>query len=214
MTYNRRDRIGHWVRTEQPANRKCTHACCRGYREHPDNWPLIPASRTLRLASDERLARHYDKVSADNDPRARRAELQILHEFERRDRAETARIERERHRQAVAANRAADRAARSQEVEAERERIRVRSEAATRGYLVNAKGRARGIDPDEILTGREAVFRRYASDEAREYFAVNPRPTAAYFRGQDTRVSERATEPRRRKRGVKDNVQRAMYGRR
>jgi hypothetical protein len=68
--------------------------------------------------------------------------------------------------------------------------------------MVNKKGRALGINPDEILTGREAVFRRYASDEAREYFAVNPRPTAAYFRGKDTRVADRATEPKRRRRGV------------
>lgn len=31
---------------------------------------------------------------------------------------------------------------------------------------------------------------------------VNPRPTAAYFRGRDTRVAERATEPARRRRGL------------
>ena len=95
-----------------------------------------------------------------------------------------------------------NRAIRRSEAEVETERIRVASEAATRGYLVNAKGRARGINPDEILTGREAVFRRYASDEAKDYFAVNPRPTAAYFRGRDTRVVERASEPKRRRRGL------------
>jgi len=77
-------------------------------------------------------------------------------------------------------------------MEVERERIRVAAEGATKGYMVNARGRRLGIDPDEILTGREAVFGRYASDEAKEYFAVNPRPTAAYFRGRDTRVTERA----------------------
>jgi hypothetical protein len=196
--YNRRDQIGHWVRKEQPQHRHCTHACCRGYREHPDNWPIIPAKRSLRSASDEKLAAHYAKVTADESPQARGAELQIIHEFERRDREQVKRLEKERHRQAVRAARTA----KAMELDAERERIRVAAEAATRGYMVNAKGRVRGINPDEILTGREAVFRRYASDEAKEYFASNPRPTASYFRGQDTRVVERASEPRRRQRGV------------
>lgn len=196
--YNRRDQIGHWVRRDQEIYRPCRHACCRGYRAHPSNWPLIPASHALRRATDDELARHYTKVGQSDSPRARGVELQIIHEFERRDRREMKRLEREQHRAAVAGNRAA----RRMELESERERIRVDAEAATRGYLVNAKGRARGIDPEEILTGREAVFRRYASDEAKEYFASNPRPTASYFRGQDTRIVERATEPKRRRRGL------------
>jgi hypothetical protein len=197
MPYDRRDQIGHWVKRDEQILRPCHHACCRGYRAHPHNWPLIPASYALRRASDEQLASHYHKVSAaENDPKARAVELQIINEFERRDRRERKQREKEQYREAVRANRAVRRT----ESDVETERIRVESEAATRGYLVNAKGRARGINPDEILTGREAVFRRYASDEAREYFAVNPRPTAAYFRGRDTRISERATEPRRRRR--------------
>lgn len=201
--YNRRDQIGHWVNKEQPVYRPCRHACCRGYRAHPSNWPVIPAKMAYRMATDEQLARHYEKVSrVENDPQARGAELQIINEFERRDRRAMKQREREqqrqRHREAVATNRAIRRT----EAEVERERIRVASEEATRGYLVNAKGRRLGINPDEILTGREAVFRRYASDEAKEYFAAHPRPTAAYFRGRDTRVVERATEPRRRRRGL------------
>jgi hypothetical protein len=199
MTYDRRDQIGHWVKRDQQILRPCRHACCRGYRAHPSAWPIIPASRALRRATDEQLAARYDRLAREeNDPKARGGELQIIHEFERRDRAEAKRREREQIRQARATNRAIRRS----EAEVETERIRVASEAATRGYLVNAKGRARGINPDEILTGREAVFRRYASDEAKEYFAVNPRPTAAYFRGRDTRVHDRATEPRRRRRGL------------
>jgi len=198
--YNRRDQIGHWVTKDQQILRPCRHACCRGYRAHPSNWPIIPASRALRRASDEQLAQRYDKLaSEENDPKARGGELQILHEFERRDRAAAKRREKERHREAVRTNRAIRRS----EAEVETERIRVQSEAATRGYLVNAKGRARGINPDEILTGREAVFRRYASDEAKEYFASTPRPTAAYFRGRDTRYVERASEPKRRRIGLR-----------
>ena len=186
--YNRRDRIGHWVRRNQPDDRHCRHACCRGYREHPDNWPLIPAARQLRGASDDKLAAHYSRVINDPSPRARGAELQIINEFERRDRAAVRAMEKRRRKDAVASARAGRRL----EIETERERVRVAAEAATNGYLVNAKGRARGINPDEILTGRQAVFDRYASDEARDYFRTQPRPTAAYFRGQDTRVVERA----------------------
>jgi hypothetical protein len=192
VAYSRRDRIGHWVRRDQPPHRHCTHACCRGYREHPDNWPIIPAKRTLRAASDERLAAHYAKVADDDSPQARGAELQIIHELERRDRAQAKQLQRVRDKAEAASNRANVRAANRLEVESERERVRVAAEAATKGYLVNAKGRARGIDPEEILTGREAVFQRYASDEARDYFAVNPRPTVAYFRGKDTRYVGRA----------------------
>lgn len=201
--YNRRDQIGHWVTREQPVYRPCHHACCRGYRAHPSNWPVIPAKMAYRTATDDQLAAHYAKVSAiENDKQARGAELQIIAEFERRDRREARRREREQRarerREAIAANRAIKRT----EAEVERERIRVEAEAATNGYMVNAKGRQLGINPDEILTGREAVFHRYASDEARDYFRVNPRPTAAYFRGRDTRVTDRATEPRRRRRGL------------
>lgn len=150
---------------------------------------MIPLRRQLRGASDEKLAKHYAKVAAEDTPQARGAELQIIAELERRDRADVKRQERERARQA----RADTRAAKRMEIEAERERIRLDAEAKTQGYLVNRKGRARGIDPDEILTGRQSVFERYASDEARDYFMSNPRPTAAYFRGRDARVSPRAS---------------------
>jgi hypothetical protein len=85
--------------------------------------------------------------------------------------------------------------------EADAERIRREVEAETLGYLVNAQGRARGISDAEILTGREAVFHRYATDEAKEYFRTHNRPTGAYLRyGRDTRVHERYTErPKRRR---------------
>jgi hypothetical protein len=139
--YNRRDQIGHWVRTGQPQMRPCTHACCRGYRAHPSNWPVIPAKMAYRAATDDQLAAHYAKVSAiDNDPKARGAELQIIAELERRDRREMRHREREqqkqRRREAIAANRAVRRT----EDEIERERIRVQAEAATNGYMVNKNG--------------------------------------------------------------------------
>jgi hypothetical protein len=178
----RRDLIGHFIRRRQREQQMCTHACCRGYRVHPGNYPVILPNRLLRHASDEDLAGHYDKVVKQDSPRARRAEAQIIYEMERRDRAEAG---RRQHRKAVAAGRAA----RQLEREAETERVYLEAEAYTRGNWVNAKGRARGISDREILTGREEVFQRYASEEAREYFRRHPRPTGAYFRGQDTRIA-------------------------
>ena len=202
MAYNRRDLIGHWVKREQWQQQPCQHACCRGYRVHPKNYPVILPDRTLRRARDEDLAQHFRKVSDDPSPKARRAELQILHEMERRDRAEQVSEERAGRQARAVEARQAGRAARRMERESETERIRVEAEAATQGYLVNPRGRARGIADAEILTGRIAVFERYATDEARDYFSAHPRPTAAYFRGEDTRFTERATEPVRRRRGV------------
>ena len=202
MPYNRRDIIGHWVTKEQQTQRPCTHACCRGYRVHPSNYPVILPDRTLRRARDEDLQQHFTKVSADPSPKARRAEFQILHEMERRDRAGQAREDRTRRQAQASEAKQAGRAARRMERESETERIRLEAEAATQGYLVNPRGRARGIADAEILTGRVAVFERYATDEAREFFTAHPRPTAAYFRGEDTRFTERASEPVRRRRGV------------
>lgn len=189
--YNRRDDIGHWVTKEQRTGRLCTHACCRGYRQHPKNYPVILPDRTLKRASDEDLQQHFQRVSRNPTANARRAEAQILHEMGRRDREEDRRRARE-----------TGRAARNQERGAEYERIKLDAEAKTNGYLVNARGRQRGISDAEILTGREDVFHRYATDEAKEYFAANPRPTAAHFRGKDTRVTERASAYRRKRRGV------------
>jgi len=181
----------HWVRKEQPAHQHCTHACCRGYREHPANWPVIVENRRLRAVSDEDLAKRFGKVSYQGTAESRYAENQILSEMQRRDDVER---RRKQHAEAVAGNRAA----RQMEREAEAHRIRMDVEEQTKGYLVTAQGRARGITDEEILTGREAVFIRYATDDAKAYFAVNPRPTGAYFRGRDTRIkySDRVTRRR------------------
>lgn len=203
MAYNRRDIFGHWIRLKQKAERPCTHACCRGWQAHPTNSAVILPDKTLRRASDDDLAERYSRLSARIDEDARKGEAQILHEMERRDAAEARRMERETrartYREMVSANQAAKR----QEREAEYERIRLDAEANTSGYLVNAKGRARGIHDIEILTGRTDVFERYASDEAKDYFAANPRPTAAYLiRGENTRYVPRATARKRKRRGV------------
>lgn len=193
MPYNRRDQLKHWVRRSQRADRPCTHACCRGYRVHPKNYPVILANPTLRRARDEDLATHFVALSAIESPAARRGEAQLLREMQRRDELDE---RRRQHREAIEARRAAQR----MERESESQRIRLEAEARTQGYLVSAEGRARGISDEEILTGREAVFVRYASPEAKEYFAEHPRPTAGYLRfGRDSsvRYSDRPTRPRR-----------------
>jgi len=182
VRYDRRDYLMHWIRREQPANQPCTHACCRGYRQHPEHWPVILPSRRLRHVSDEDLMTRFAKLNRQDTPQARYAENQVLAEAQRRDDADRARAIR---REAVAANRAE----RQFEREVEGERIKMEAEAYTKGYLVTAEGRARGISDAEILSGRERVFIRYATPEAKAFFAETPRPTGAYFRGKDTRIT-------------------------
>jgi hypothetical protein len=200
--YGRRDLIGHYIEKRQKTQRPCGHACCRGYRVHPDNYPVILPDRTLRRASDNDLQAHFRQLAAQDSDQARRGEAQVLHEMDRRDQAERRKRDKDVWKRARLESFSATRAAARQEREAQTEHMLLQAEAATQGYLVNSRGRARGISDSEILTGRESVFNRYASDEARDYFAAHPRPTASFFRGRVTRVVERATEPRRPRRGV------------
>ena len=187
--YDRRDDFEHWVRKEQPEDRPCTHACCRGYRSHPKHLPVAVRATRLRVLSDEALAARFTRMSRRGSPRARRAENQILSEMQRRDDA-LRRVE----------GRRAGRAARQMERESEGERIKAEAETYTKGYLVTAEGRARGITDAEILSGRQRVFIRYATPEAKEFFASTPRPTGAYLRrGQDTRVLYSDPGSRRRR---------------
>ena len=195
--YNVRDLLGHWVAPRSREGKMCPHACCRNRRVHPSNMPVILPDRLLRRASDDDLAEHYQRVSPSSPtPQQEAAQAQVIYEMERRDRRERERAGRkEAHRESVAAGRAA----RSMERESEYERIALEAEAYTRGNLVNAAGRVAGIGDREILAGREATFRRYASDEAREFFSSTGRPTGAYFRGKDTRYSPGYGSTRRRR---------------
>ena len=79
-----------------------------------------------------------------------------------------------------------------------REAFYVNAEAATNGYMLNRAGEHAGIDPRTLFTGPEARARRYASEELLEYWRTHPRPTSAMLRGEDTRVHERYTAPRRK----------------
>jgi len=195
MPYNVRDMLGHFVRPRSAEGDMCEHACCRGRRQHPKGMPKILPSKALRHASDENLAARYDSITGESK-KAERARAQILHEMSRRDAADVARGHREMAK-----------FSRQLEQADAQEASYVAAEAATRGNMVNRKGQARGVNPRTLITGREETFRRYASDELLEYYAEHHRPTAASFRGADTRVHPKATEPRRRKRGVVDNRQ-------
>jgi hypothetical protein len=99
-------------------------------------------------------------------------------------------------------NRAHARYSRQLEEADTREASYVAAEEATRGNMVNRKGRGRDINPRTLIYAREDEFERYASDELKEFYSGRHRPTARGLRGADTRYVPRATEPRRRKRGV------------
>jgi hypothetical protein len=65
----------------QRANQPRIHACCRGYRPHPDNYTVILPARYLHGASDNELAQHYARCP-EGRPACRD---QVLAELHRRD---------------------------------------------------------------------------------------------------------------------------------
>lgn len=175
--YNRRDLFKHWIRRDQQINRPCTHACCRGFRPHPEHYPVVMPARYLRNASDDDLAEHYDRCPEGN-PACRD---QVLNELHRRDELQERRDARQRAR----ATRWSDRRAlRTTELE----RSYVDAEAATKGNMLNRRGREAGIDERTLFRGPESRARKYASEELLNYWEDHPRPTEAYFRGEDTRL--------------------------
>ena len=200
--YNIRDLIGHFVAPRSAEGKMCPHACCRNRRVHPANMPVILPSRLLRRASDDDLAAHYDRVQGGSY-REERARAQVLHEMQRRD-------DEARGRGGQVAARYSRQLEQADAVEASY----IAAENATRGNMLNKKGRARDINPRALITGREADFRRYASDELMKYYQTHHRPTAASFRGADTRVAPRSTEPKRRQYGVRGHPSLAAARRR
>jgi hypothetical protein len=182
MAYNRRDLFAHWVRREQPSGKPCTHACCRGYRSHPEGYPVVLPARVLRGATDNQLDRHYHKCDdAPSSAKAERCRAQVLGELNRRDMRDKRRADREKARQRRYS-------ARRNLRETETERIYLDAERETKGYMLNRRGREAGIDERTLLRGPESRVRKYGSEELLNYFEDNPRPTEAYFRGDDTRL--------------------------
>lgn len=68
----------------------------------------------------------------------------------------------------------------------------VRAEDATRGAMLNARGRAKGIDPFSLFMGTAARAYAYASEELIEHWAEHPRVTFAEFERQWADGRERA----------------------
>lgn len=200
--YNVRDLLGHWVKPKSAGGKMCPHACCKGKRVHPANFPVILPRELLRKASERDLMKHYQRMGAD-DPTHDRARRQIEAEIDRREQAE--------RRRAASAERAKDRrsiAAADREV-AYHARFR-QAEDATKGYMVTATGRARGITERQVLT-RKDVARRYGSDELLAFLGIDrgagrrssaaPRITDAESYLNPNHRLNRRLEARRRKAG-------------
>ncbi len=55
------------------------------------------------------------------------------------------------------------------------------AEAATRGYLLNRRGRETNIDPTSLFTGPARIAYAYASDELKAFWRAHPRKTQQEF---------------------------------
>lgn len=58
------------------------------------------------------------------------------------------------------------------------------AEAATNGVMLNANGKARGIDPWQLFRKNRAFVNAYASEELREHLALHPHLTFDSFERQ------------------------------
>jgi hypothetical protein len=194
--YNIRDLLGHWVSPKSRRQKMCPHACCRNYRVHPANMPVILPNRLLRRASEEDLREHYKRVSKGDSDKDIEAQYQILAEMDRRDQADIKRHQAVLRRKEQIFGR---KLAREEAVEAAWQA----AERDTKGNMLNKAGKAAGISERSLFTGPESRARRYASEELLNHWQNNPRPTSAMFRGEDTRVGARGSSaPRRRQYGT------------
>lgn len=64
-----------------------------------------------------------------------------------------------------------------------REAELAKAERDCRGILLNARGRAAGIDPLDLFMGNEVHAQAYASDELKDWWRDNGRPTFERFEG-------------------------------
>jgi hypothetical protein len=175
MAYNVRDLLGHFVAPRSARGDMCPHSCCMNRRVHPENFPTVLPPKLLRRATDDELANHYGRHYE-----CEKCQDQIIGELDRRDRVKRARIATGQRNKARALER---------HEHVEREILK--AEEATKGYMLNAKGQARGISERSLFTGSEERAIRYASEELRRYWEDNPRPTAASM-SQNYRVRREA----------------------
>lgn len=200
----RRDFIGHFA-TPPQTDRPCVHACCRGMRSHPENWPVHLPSRQLRSASDQQLADYYGTHGKDT-PADSKARDQVIYEMNRRDRMQERRAGRvERHQE----RRASRRHERAEAVQT----AWLAAERGTKGNMLNRRGQEAGIDERTLFTGPESRVRKYGSEELLNWFEDHPRPTEAYFQGRDTRMGYAATRSPRSRMSTEEAQWRDYYER-
>lgn len=170
--YDIRDLLGHWVKLPPKSNREgmCPHACCKGRRPHPDRFPVLFPRGLVRHMSDDELVAHFQKPAVGESGAA---VTQVTRELERRDRA-AARKERARGR----------RASRNEEYALYLEHAWTKAEADTKGYMLNKRGRAAGIDPRSLWTANERTRAAYASVELRQHWDQHPIISASEFRSE------------------------------
>jgi hypothetical protein len=178
--YNRRDLFSHSIRKEEPARRPCLHACCRGMRPHPEGYPVVKRNAYLRYSSDKELQGYYNRHQADTEA-DERVRSQVLAEMQRRDVAD------ERREAAEERRRRRWTARRMERAEAIEQGWRA-AEEATKGNRLNRRGRESSIDERTLFRGPESRARKYASEELLNWWEWNPRPTEAYFQGEETRI--------------------------
>lgn len=83
----------------------------------------------------------------------------------------------------------------------------LQAETECRGYLLNKRGRAAGVDPASLFTGPRARAEAYASEELRRWWENNPRRTYAEYRAEaigDARTAGAARSRRRQAGNGKD----------
>ena len=142
--------------------------------------PLVKRNRYLRNSSDQELARYYGRHQGDS-PGDERVRDQVIAEMQRRDVAQERRERtEERRRQRWTARRLE----RAEAVEREWQQ----AETATKGVMLNRRGKEAGVNKRTLFTGPESRARAYASEELLTYWETHPRPTDAYFQGADTRL--------------------------
>jgi len=182
--YNVRDLIGHWVKPRSRAGKMCPHKCCRGYRGHPDNFPVILPRELLRTASERDLIAHYEQHGARDCASCEKVRTQVLGEIDRREDAGKL---REAQRRGAEHCKFARRLERQEIIEAEI----ARAERATNGEMVNRAGVRRGVTVQSLFTGSEARALRYATPELLEHWQRHPRPSAGLM-SANPRVVRRA----------------------
>lgn len=171
--YNVRDLLGHFIKPANKAGAMCPHPCCKGRRPHPDKWPLMLDRGTLKGASDEELYQHLQR---DRVGRSGRAVTQVVKELERRE-------TRQARKEAARDRAKGRRASKAEEYRLYLETEWTAAEAATKGNMLNKRGRAKGIDPRSLWTANERTRAAYASEELRLYWNTHRIVSAAEFHG-------------------------------